>query len=94
MRSSEAAGELSQFVARLVSEQVQANVEMLQALARARTWREALEAQTEFFRGNIERMTSGTRPVRRDGRAADDRSGRCWPRQGEEGGLRSANSRG
>ena len=59
-RSSEAASELSQFVARLVSEQVQANVEMLQALARARTWREALEAQTEFFRGNIERMTSGT----------------------------------
>ena len=60
VRSSEAAGELSQFVARLVNEQVQANVEMLQALARARTWREALEAQTEFFRGNIERMTSGT----------------------------------
>ena len=59
-RSSEAASELGQFVARLVSEQVQANVEMLQALARARTWREALEAQTEFFRGNIERMTSGT----------------------------------
>jgi phasin family protein len=59
-RSSEAASELSQFVARLVNEQVQANVEMLQALARARTWREALEAQTEFFRGNIERMTSGT----------------------------------
>jgi Phasin protein len=59
-RSSEAAGELGQFVARLVNEQVQANVEMLQALARARTWREALEAQTEFFRGNIERMTSGT----------------------------------
>jgi hypothetical protein len=33
---------------------------MLQTLARARTWREALKAQTEFFRGNIERMTSGT----------------------------------
>ena len=60
VHSSEAAGELSQFVARLVNEQVQANIEMLQALARARTWREALEAQTEFFRGNIERMTSGT----------------------------------
>jgi len=60
VHSSEAAGELSQFVARLVNEQVQANVEMLQALARARTWREALEAQTEFFRGNIERMTNGT----------------------------------
>ena len=59
-RSSEAASELSQFVARLVNEQVQANIEMLQTLARARTWREALEAQTEFFRGNIERMTSGT----------------------------------
>jgi phasin family protein len=60
VRSSETASELSQLVARLVNEQVQANIEMLQALARARTWREALEAQTEFFRGNIERMTSGT----------------------------------
>ena len=60
VRSSETASELSQLVARLVNEQVQANVEMLQALARARTWHEALEAQTEFFRGNIERMTSGT----------------------------------
>jgi phasin family protein len=58
--SSKAASELSQFVARLLNEQVQANIEMLQTLARARTWREALEAQTEFFRGNIERMTSGT----------------------------------
>ncbi len=60
VRSSETASELSQLVARLVNEQVQANIEMLQTLARARTWREALEAQTEFFRGNIERMTSGT----------------------------------
>jgi hypothetical protein len=59
-RSSEAASELSQFVARLLNEQAQANMEMLQTLARARTWREALEAQNEFFRGNIERMTSGT----------------------------------
>ena len=58
--SSEMASELSQFVARLLNEQVQANIEMLQTLARARTWREALEAQNEFFRGNIERMTSGT----------------------------------
>jgi phasin family protein len=58
--SSEAASELSQFVARLLNEQVQANIEMLQTLVRARTWREALKAQTEFFRGNIERMTSGT----------------------------------
>jgi hypothetical protein len=57
--SSEMTSELSQFVARLVNEQVQANIEMLQTLARARTWREALEAQNEFFRGNIERMTSG-----------------------------------
>jgi phasin family protein len=60
VRSSETASELSQLVARLVNEQVQANIEMLQTLARARTWREALEAQNEFFRGNIERMTSGT----------------------------------
>jgi phasin family protein len=60
VHSSKAASELGRFVARLVKEQVQANIEMLQALARARTWREALEAQTEFFRGNIERMTSGT----------------------------------
>jgi hypothetical protein len=58
--SSEMASELSQFVARLLNEQAQANIEMLQTLARARTWREALEAQNEFFRGNIERMTSGT----------------------------------
>jgi phasin family protein len=58
--SSEMASDLSQFVARLLTEQVQANIEMLQTLARARTWREALEAQNEFFRGNIERMTSGT----------------------------------
>ena len=59
-RSSEEVSELSQFVARLFTEQVQANIEMLQTLARTRTWREALEAQNEFFRGNIERMTSGT----------------------------------
>ena len=58
--SSEMASELSQLVARLLNEQLQANIEMLQTLARARTWREALEAQNEFFRGNIERMTSGT----------------------------------
>ena len=58
--SSEMASELNQFVARLLNEQVQANIEMLQTLARTRTWREALEAQNEFFRGNIERMTSGT----------------------------------
>jgi phasin family protein len=60
VHSSEMTSELSQLVARLLNEQVQANIEMLQTLARARTWREALEAQNEFFCGNIERMTSGT----------------------------------
>jgi competence ComEA-like helix-hairpin-helix protein len=58
-RSSEAAGELSRLVVSLVNEQLQANVETLQALARARTWRETLEIQNEFFRGNVERMTHG-----------------------------------
>ena len=59
--SGEMASELSQLVARLIDEQVRANVETLQALVRARTWREALEVQGEFFRGNVERMTQGTR---------------------------------
>ena len=86
--SSEAASELSQFVARLVNEQVQANIEMLQTLARARTWREALEAQTEFFRGNIERMTSGTsRYVETVARLTPGLA-RYRPRQGEESSLR------
>jgi phasin family protein len=59
-RSSEAASELSQLVVHLVNEQLQANVETLQALARARTWREAVEVQSDFFRANVERATEGT----------------------------------
>jgi hypothetical protein len=58
-RSSEAATELSQLVVHLVNEQIQANVETLQALARARTVREAVEVQTDFFRANVERATDG-----------------------------------
>ena len=59
-RSGEAVGDLSRLVAELVSEQVRANVEALQALGRARTWPEVLEAHAAFFRGNLERMTDGT----------------------------------
>ena len=59
-RSSEAATDLSQLVVHLMNEQLQANVETLQALARARTWREAVELQSDFFRANVERATEGT----------------------------------
>ena len=59
-RSGDAVGELSRLVAELVNEQVRANVEALQALGRARTWPEVLEAHATFFRGNLERMTDGT----------------------------------
>jgi hypothetical protein len=52
--------ELSRLVAELVDEQVKANVEALQALSRARTWPEVLEAHAAFFRGNLERMSKGT----------------------------------
>src|SRR4051812_10797061 len=58
-RSGEAVGELGRLVAELVNEQVRANVEALQALGRARTWPEVLEAHAGFFRGNLERMTDG-----------------------------------
>lgn len=58
-RSTAAASELSELVVSLVQEQIQANVETLQALARVRSWQEALELQNEFFRGNVERMTQG-----------------------------------
>ena len=58
-RSGEAVGELGRLVAELVNEQVRANVEALQALGRARTWPEVLEAHAAFFRGNLERMTDG-----------------------------------
>jgi hypothetical protein len=59
-RSSEAATDLSQLVVHLMNEQLQANVETLQALARARTWREAVEVQSDFFRSNVGRATEGT----------------------------------
>jgi competence ComEA-like helix-hairpin-helix protein/phasin family protein len=58
-RSGETAQDLSRLVVTLMNEQVQANVETLQALARARSWREALEVQNEFFRGSVERATQG-----------------------------------
>ena len=59
-RSGDAVGELSRLVAELVNEQVRANVEALQALGRARTWPEVLEAHAAFFRGNLERMSEGS----------------------------------
>lgn len=59
-RSGEAVTDLSQLVVHLMNEQLQANVETLQALARARTWREAVELQSDFFRANVERATEGT----------------------------------
>ena len=57
---AEAVRGLGQLVARLVHEQVRANLETMQGLARARTWGEALEVQHEFFRGNVARMIEGT----------------------------------
>jgi hypothetical protein len=59
-RPGEAVRGLGQLVARLVDEQVRANLDTMQGLARARTWREALEVQHEFFRGNVARMIEGT----------------------------------
>jgi hypothetical protein len=59
-RSGEAVRGLGQLVARLVDEQVRANLETMRGLARARTWREALEVQHEFFSGNVARMIEGT----------------------------------
>jgi competence ComEA-like helix-hairpin-helix protein len=58
-RSGETAQDLGRLVVDLMNEQVQANVETLQALARARTWREALEVQNQYVRGNVERATQG-----------------------------------
>ena len=43
----------------LIKEQVQATVDTLQAIARVRSWSDAMELQNEFFRGNVERMTQG-----------------------------------
>jgi competence ComEA-like helix-hairpin-helix protein len=59
-RSTEAAGDLSQLLVSYVSEQMQANVETMQALAQAKSWREAIEVNATFFRGNLERMTQGS----------------------------------
>jgi competence ComEA-like helix-hairpin-helix protein/phasin family protein len=58
-RSTAAASELSGLVVSLLKEQMQANVETLQAMARVRNWSDAIELQNEFFRGNVERMTQG-----------------------------------
>jgi hypothetical protein len=61
-RSSDAVGDLSRLVAELVAEQVRANVETLQALGRARTWPEVLEARAAF--GNHAGTGVGARPSR------------------------------
>ena len=58
-RSGEAAGGLGQLFAELARDQARANVEALRALARARTWGEALEVQGGFLRGNVGRMGEG-----------------------------------
>ena len=58
-RSGETAQDLGRLVVGLMNEQVQANVETLQALARARSWGEALEVQNRYVRGNVERATQG-----------------------------------
>ena len=58
-RSTAAASELSELVVGLVKEQVQANVETLRAMARVRSWSDAVEIQNDYFRGNVERMTQG-----------------------------------
>jgi competence ComEA-like helix-hairpin-helix protein/phasin family protein len=58
-RSGETAQDLGRLVVDLMNEQVQANVEALQDLARARTWREALEVQNRYVRGNVERASQG-----------------------------------
>ena len=58
-RSGEAAGGLGRVFAELARDQARANVEALRALARARTWGEALEVQAGFLRGNVERTAEG-----------------------------------
>lgn len=58
-RSNEVATDLGRLAVNMMNEQLQANVETLQALARAKTWREALEVQNDYVRGNIERATQG-----------------------------------
>lgn len=58
-RSGEAAGGLGRVFAELARDQARANVEALRALARARTWGEALEVQGGFLRGNVGRTAEG-----------------------------------
>ena len=59
-RSSEATSQLSELFVGLVNEQMQHNVETLQAFAKARTFREAADVQGAYYRASIERMTQGT----------------------------------
>ena len=59
-RSSEAVSDLSGLVVDLVAEQARHNVETFQALARARSLREAAEIQSGYLRGSVERATRGT----------------------------------
>ena len=58
-RSTAAASELNELVVSLLKEQMQANVETLQAMARVRNLSDAIGLQNEYFRGNVERMTQG-----------------------------------
>jgi phasin family protein len=58
-RSTVAASQLSELVVSLLKEQMQANVETLQAMARVRNLSDAIGLQNEYFRGNVERMTQG-----------------------------------
>ena len=59
-RSSEAVSDLSGLVVDLVAEQARHNVETFQALARARSFREAAEIQGGYLRASVERATRGT----------------------------------
>ena len=89
-RSTAAASELSGLVVSLLKEQMQANVETLQAMARVRNWSDAIELQNEFFRGNVERMTQGaSRYVETMTRLLTSVAS-VGQRGGEEGGLTAA----
>lgn len=59
-RSAETAKDLSELVVSVMTEQMQANVEAMQALAKVKSWREAVEINTTYMRGNVERMSSTT----------------------------------
>lgn len=59
-RSSEAVSDLGGLFVGLVNEQVQHNVETFRALARARSFREAMEVQNGYLRASVERATQGS----------------------------------